>query len=132
MKVLSITEPYATLIKEKKKLVETRSWKTNYRGELFIHASKTKMASVVKNNRELMTLIDNVDLNYGNLICKCHLVDCVFMTSEYVEDMKKNHYQEYICGEYEVGRYAWILEGIEILENPLSAKGQLGLWNYEV
>ena len=28
MKVLSLTEPCATLIKEKKKLVETRSWKT--------------------------------------------------------------------------------------------------------
>ena len=36
-KILSLTEPYATLIKEKKKLVETRSWKTDYRGELYIH-----------------------------------------------------------------------------------------------
>ena len=39
MKVLSIVEPYATLIKENKKIIETRSWKTNYRGELYIHAS---------------------------------------------------------------------------------------------
>ena len=30
MKVLSLTEPYATLIKENKKKVETRNWKTNY------------------------------------------------------------------------------------------------------
>ena len=43
MKVLSITEPFATLIKNKKKFIETRSWKTNYRGELYIHASKTKI-----------------------------------------------------------------------------------------
>ena len=42
MKVLSLTEPYATLIKENKKLIETRSWKTDYRGELYIHASVTK------------------------------------------------------------------------------------------
>ena len=28
MKVLSLTEPYATLIKDGKKKVETRSWKT--------------------------------------------------------------------------------------------------------
>lgn len=33
MKVLSLTEPFATLIYEKK-LVETRSWKTNYRGRI--------------------------------------------------------------------------------------------------
>lgn len=43
MKVLSLTEPCATLIKEKKKLVETRSWKTDYRGELYIHASATSI-----------------------------------------------------------------------------------------
>ena len=39
MKVLSLTEPYAALIKERKKKIETRSWKTSYRGELYIHAS---------------------------------------------------------------------------------------------
>lgn len=42
MKVLSIKEPFATLIKEGKKKIETRSWKTSYRGELYIHASSTK------------------------------------------------------------------------------------------
>ena len=30
MKVLSLTEPYATLILEGKKGIETRSWKTSY------------------------------------------------------------------------------------------------------
>ena len=39
MKVLSLTEPYATLIKKGVKTIETRSWKTNYRGKLYIHAS---------------------------------------------------------------------------------------------
>lgn len=29
MKVLSLTEPYATLIKQNVKLVETRSWETD-------------------------------------------------------------------------------------------------------
>ena len=43
MKVLSIIEPWATLIKEKKKVIETRSWKTSYRGELYIHASNKKI-----------------------------------------------------------------------------------------
>lgn len=40
MKVLSIKEPYASLIKNNIKKIETRSWKTNYRGKLYIHASK--------------------------------------------------------------------------------------------
>ena len=39
MKVLSIKEPFATLVKDGVKRYETRSWKTNYRGEIYIHAS---------------------------------------------------------------------------------------------
>ena len=130
MKVLSIREPFATLIKEKKKLVETRSFKTNYRGELYIHASVTKIDKETRNRKELFDLLGNESLGFGMIICKCKLVDCIYMTKEYVEDIKKNHYQEYICGEYKEGRYAWILDSIEPLEEPIKAKGQLGIWNY--
>lgn len=131
MKVLSLTEPCATLIKEKNKLVETRSWKTSYRGELYIHASSTKIPREWKENKQFMELVKDNPLNFGNIICKCNLVDCVKMTKEYVESMKKNNYQEYICGKYEEGRYAWILENIEPLDNPIKAKGHLSIWNYD-
>lgn len=130
MKVLSLTEPCATLIKEKRKLIETRSWKTDYRGELYIHASITKIPKDWKEDKEFMALVNDVPLNFGNIICKCNLVDCVYMTKEYVEDIKKNNHQEYICGKYEEGRYAWILSDITPLEMPIKAKGQLNIWNY--
>lgn len=130
MKVLSLTEPCATLIKEKKKLIETRGWKTEYRGELYIHASSTKIPKVWLQNKEFMELVDDVPLNFGYIICKCNLVDCIYMTEEYIKTMKENDYKEYICGNYEVGRYAWILEDIVPLEKPIKAKGQLNIWNY--
>lgn len=130
MKVLSITEPYATLIKSKKKSIETRSWKTNYRGELYIHASATKIPKQYKDNEQLMTLLNGIDLSFGYIICKCNLVDCIFMTKEYIEKIKKDNYREYICGVYEEGRYAWILENITVLEKPIKARGQLNIWNY--
>lgn len=130
MKILSLTEPYATLIKEKKKLIETRSWKTDYRGELYIHASATSIPKNWKEDTELMSFVDNIPLNFSYIICKCNLVNCIYMTKEYVESMKKNNYQEYICGKYEEGRYAWILEDITPLEHPIKAKGQLNIWNY--
>lgn len=71
-----------------------------------------------------------MDFNQGNIICKCHLIDCILMTEEYINNMKKDNYQEYLWGRYEVGRYAWILENIEALEEPICAKGHLGIWNY--
>ena len=130
MKVLSITEPMATLICLGKKKIETRSWKTNYRGELYIHASLTKIRKEWKDNKELMNLLDNSSLNYGNIICKCNLVDCVYMDNEFINKIKKDN-QEYICGIYELGRYAWILENVEILAASIKVKGHLGIWNYE-
>ncbi len=131
MKVLSLTEPCATLIKENIKKVETRSWKTSYRGELYIHASSTKIPKEWRKDKEFMELVKEIPLNYGNIICKCNLVDCVYMTKEYVEDMKNNNHKEYICGKYEEGRYAWILENIQVLDKPIKAKGHLNIWNYE-
>ena len=70
------------------------------------------------------------ELQYGKIICKCNLVDCIYMTEEYILEIKKNS-NEYLCGRYEVGRYAWILEEVEILEEPILAKGKLGIWNFE-
>lgn len=40
MKALTLTQPYATLVAIGAKKIETRSWKTSYRGKLAIHAAK--------------------------------------------------------------------------------------------
>ena len=130
MKVLSLTEPYATLIKIGVKKIETRSWKTSYRGKLYIHASSTKIPKEYKNNKELMNLVNVNELNFGNIICSCNLVDCIEMTDKFIEEVKKNK-EEFICGVYKIGRYAWILEDIKVLENPIPAKGHLGIWNMD-
>ena len=58
MKALSLTEPYATLIRKGIKTIETRSWKTSYRGKLYIHASSTRIPREYRNNQELMSLVD--------------------------------------------------------------------------
>ncbi len=129
MKVVSIKEPFATLIKEKKKYIETRSWKTNYRGELYIHASGKTLAKEFINEK-VLKLIENLDMNYGKIICKANLVDCVLMDKDFIYKIQKNT-QEYYCGLYEEGRYAWILENIEPIA-PIEAKGKLNIWNYDI
>ncbi|MDD4298595.1 MAG: ASCH domain-containing protein [Bacilli bacterium] len=71
MKVLSLTEPCATLKKEKTKTIEIRSWKTSYRGEMYIHASSTKIPKAWKEDEKFMSLVEGIPLNYGKTICKC-------------------------------------------------------------
>ena len=128
MKVISIKEPFATLIKDGVKIYETRSWKTNYRGEIYIHASKTisKSENVDKAKKYLKS-----DPNPGYILCKCELVDCIPMTKEFI-DYINTETNESDYGRYELGRYAWKLRVIEILPEPIKAKGKLGIWNYTI
>lgn len=131
MKVLSLTEPYATLIKNNIKTIETRSWSTKYRGKLYIHASSTKISKEVKANTKLMNLLNNEKTSEGYIICSCNLTDVIKMTKEYIEEIKTKEPNNYITGLYEEGRYAWILEDIKPLETLILAKGKLSIWEYE-
>ncbi|WP_253299501.1 hypothetical protein [Paenibacillus barcinonensis] len=38
---------------------------------------------------------------------------------------------EYHFGDYSDGRFAWQLDDVVQLQEPIPAKGQLGLWNWE-
>ncbi len=126
MKVLSIKEPFATLIKDGVKIYETRSWKTNYRGEIYIHASLSlsKSERVESANKYLKS-----EIRPGFILCKCELVDCIPMTDEFIKYINKET-SEYDYGLYSEGRYAWKLKVLEVLDEPIPAKGKLGIWNY--
>lgn len=126
MKVITIREPFATLIKDKVKIYETRSWKTNYRGEIYIHAAKER--SKASNASIAGTYLKSQE-NPKHIICKCLLKNCIYMDENFINEVKKNK-EEYNSGHYEVGRYAWQLEVIEVLEEPIYAKGQLDIWNF--
>lgn len=112
------------------KRIETRSWKTKYRGEIYIHAGKSKNFLKKINNSKVLNLLEGIELNYGNIICKAKLVDCVYMTEEFIDKIKNENNYEYALGEYAVGRYAWVLEGVQELDKKICAKGKLNIWTY--
>ena len=70
-------------------------------------------------------------MNYGLIICKYKLVDCIEMTEEYIKMIKEKYPEQYICGNFSVGRFAWILEDVEELENKIEAKCKLGIWKID-
>lgn len=129
MKVLSIKEPFATLICNGEKKIETRSWKTSYRGEILIHASGNSLAKEYLINPFVVELINGMEFNYGNIICKCELVDCIYMDDDFINYIRKN-FKEYNLGLYELGRYAWVFENVQPII-PIPAKGKLNLWNFD-
>ena len=124
IKVLTIKEPYVTPFSLGIKHYETRSWPTNYRGEIYIHTAKKKDTDHLA--LELITETEGFPL--GFIVIKGILTDCIKMTDEFIREIKKDPL-EYIFGFYEVGRYAWKIEDIEVID-PIKVNGHLGLWNY--
>lgn len=144
MKVISIIQPWATLIALGEKKFETRSWSTKYRGELAIHASKKidKAACRQEPFRSVLAKhgYDETNLPIGKILGMANLEDCYetkpYGLSDYVE-LKSNKSvkyidgQEFAFGDFTQGRFAWELLDVKMLDKPIPAKGQLGLWNYQ-
>ena len=124
MKVLTIKEPWATLIIEGYKKYEFRSWKTNYRGKILIHTSK----SLEKN---MMERFKEYDFNYncGYIIGEAEIVDCILVDQKLNDYLRKINSLVYDKNN-KVEKFAWKLENVKKYDKPILCKGKLGLWNY--
>lgn len=125
MKVLTIREPWATLIIDGYKAYEFRSWKTNYRGKILIHASQKPEKDMQKIFKEY-----NLKCNCGYIIGEAEITDCILVDEEFNENLKKINPLVYGLSNH-TGIYAWKLENIKRLNSPIYCKGKLGLWNYD-
>lgn len=135
MKALSLWQPWATLVALKEKQIETRSWATDYRGILAIHATSRSPAIP----RELLTYQpfidamlsgnyrDEKDLPCGAIVAICWLADCVPITPEFVATLSQD---ERTFGDYSPSRYAWKLENTRQLAEPILCRGHQRLWNW--
>lgn len=113
MKALSLKQPWAAMIASGEKTIETRTWKTDYRGDLLICASQSVDESCTE---EIWHPI------FGHALCVVRLVDCVPMTAIHEAAAK--------CAVYPKA-WAWILEDVRAIES-FPVKGKLGLFEVEV
>lgn len=103
MKAISIKQPWADQIISSEKTIETRYWKTDYRGKLLIVSSKLPKAEWA-----------GCALGYVNL------VDCRPMT--------RQDEAAAMC-ECLAGLYAWVLENVVVIAAPFPVRGQLRLYD---
>ncbi len=148
MKAITLIQPWATLIAIGAKHIETRPWSTAYRGRLAIHAGLSTryidpngpeyicteepfysalMNAIKFSDQELMPL--------GCVIATCELVACISIQNVAtrvrgvcIPPVEQD--PELSFGDYTPGRFAWLLEDIELLPRPVPARGSLGLWDW--
>ena len=140
MKALSLHQPWASLIADRRKTVETRSWRPPARllgQRIAIHAAKTI-------DRDAATLWYGADavLPVGAILCTAMLADVgrvITRVDTQPFDVVRVYWlrpvrsvlwavDEY--GDFSPGRYLWRLDDIEVFQPPAPACGRQRLWNW--
>ena len=127
MKVLTIKQPWATLIMQGDKRFEFRSWQTKYRGNLLIHAGEGIDKEAMKRLEKYLPK----KLPYGKILGKVKLVDCIKMSPEFKELLLKENSDIYTKSSFQEN-YGWQVSDVEVFENPIDVKGHLSLWEYNM
>lgn len=154
MKAITLTQPWASLVAFGEKTIETRSWSTNHRGPLAIHAAQglaghteRELAHLCDTEPFSSALLPHIDgystyerwgnLPRGALVGFVELLH-VFPTGPELEPALRAHgynvprvlnAQELVFGNYTPGRYAWKLYHRVTLHDPIPCRGYQGLWN---
>jgi len=145
-KALSLWQPWAHFIWIGAKLIETRSWPTRYRGPLLIHAAKKRPTREIDQLCLTSPFFETLGHNrpcepgvyypenwawawptmqWGAIIARCNLVDCVPITADNVPGGNERHF-----GDYTPGRFAWNLADVVQIE-PVPCVGRQGLFNVD-
>lgn len=137
MKALSLTQPWATLVANGSKRIETRSWKTSHRGLIAIHASKgfPKAARRLCWNSpffEALSPLGAHQLPLGAIIATAELVACsptntVWGVTDAFSQPREGE-SEHAFGDYSDGRYMWFLENVRALPESIPCRGAFSLW----
>lgn len=123
MKAVSIKQPWANMIADGEKTIETRTWKTSYRGPLLIVSSKKPDLTMLPqtSNRKLNALVMAEHGPYGYAVAVARLTGC--------RPMQPDDTVATACCCYP-GAIAWLLKDTRRIK-PFPVKGSLGLYDVD-
>ena len=125
MKVITLKQPWATLVAEGLKKYEFRSWKYNYRGDILIHAG-------VGVDADAMNRVKCLNLKFPSkrIVAKVTITDCIELTDKISEKINKE--DPVIYGNSVRKGYAWKLDNVKKINIDKDISGKQGIWNYEL
>lgn len=141
MKVLSIKQPWASLVASGIKDVENRTWRTKFRGKIYIHAAQ-KPAFTHKdfykylNQRQVIAALKVFDglwpqFTTSAIIGEVNIVDCVLNHPSVWAQLSAIVLRK--GSEVEVPVWNWVLANPVLYDKPiLNVKGKLSFWDYQI
>ena len=130
---LPLWQPWATLVAIEAKRVETRHWRCPRRliGErIAIHATKTRDWLKLCTEQPFYSYgLDPDQLPLGALIATVVVDRCTLLTAESAAELEQGNPDEFAFGNYEAGRFAWVLRDVRVLPAPVPWKGSQGIFS---
>lgn len=124
MKVITLKQPWATLVSEGIKEYEFRSWKTNYRGKVLIHAGAGIDKKEMENFKDL-----NLKYPSKRIIAEVEIEDCLELDDMLNQKIISENNIAY--GSKMRTGYAWKLKNAKKIKSTKEINGKLGLWNID-
>jgi hypothetical protein len=135
MKALSIKQPWASLIAHGIKNIENRTWKTKFRGRIFIHASAKSVQIHKYLSEEQLNVLRNRkepwDITHlSAIIGEVDIIDCVVNHhSIWAEKTAGRYVGDGVFVLSEKPIYNWVLSNAVLYDKPiLNVKGKLSFW----
>ncbi|KXK11649.1 MAG: hypothetical protein UZ14_CFX002002691 [Chloroflexi bacterium OLB14] len=120
MKAITVRQPWAWAIIYAGKDVENRTWKTNIRGRVAIHASQAMTRAEyeegcksIRKRKPKIKIPAYEDMSLGAIVGTVEIVDCV-------EDSDSDWYTGYV---------GFVLKRPKKLQKAIKCKGALSFWD---
>ncbi len=131
VRVLSMWDPWATLVVYGKKQMETRPKPTNWRGIYLIQATNWNKHSAYACISLKEHLLDVHGFTPGHIIGSVECMDCLQITNHIDTFLQFDKHldifsvpkQELELGDYAVGRYAWVFANPKRFRAPIKHTG---------
>lgn len=137
MRVISLHQPFATLLVLGEKIFETRHWATLFRGNLAIHAAKTTQYKTICDTQPFQSVLSKNGyhsfslLPRGGVIGKVNLLNCLKTSDTEVRDKLKELANEKFFGNFANGRFAWKTAGQVKFDKMIECVGRQGFFNVD-
>lgn len=129
MKALTLWQPWASLVADGRKKIDTRSWappQTLVPENLFaIHAG----GAIIKPEFARQFGYLPLRLPRGAVLCIVRFVEAFRFTAENVARISV---EERAYGDFTPGRWGWRMELVHNFDPPIPARGSRRLWNWTV
>ena len=121
VRVITLKQPWASLIANGLKIYEFRNMNYSYRGKILIHAGKGVDKEALESVKEF-----NLEYPQSKIMAEVEIVDCIQIDDKFNDFL--NNLNSPVYGKVKRTGFAWKLQNVKKLDCKEEISGKQGIW----